>query len=350
MPPRKTTKKAKANFWRSRRNAALLSGFRKYGRYIKKSGGKRYINRGKKGIKKYQNLNGAVNTSVVSFNNRSSKAVKMMEKLGAPNIRLRNFSYIWGTKTGYQGCNSLPHCDIPSLQQLNSNVNNNAGVPGPNRFCLDSYKSTMEITNTTTGTVEFEIMEIVGKRDISGFNFSKNGQTYTGGPYPDVYWGQGACQALGLPGSTNPPPVAFPGSTPYDTPLFKQFFKIVKRVKVILTQGGCHRHVMAYQPNKIIEQNLLDMSNFGIRGITRWTMIVQRGMPTIITDSGDPPASYSTLMPSNLSIVHSQRFRYQWLLDNTTNQFQEGALQTFNAKPNIVSLGSGVVSMFDSAS
>ena len=281
-------------------------------------------------IKRYQSLNGVVHQSMFMLKSRPTRQVSGLQMLGSPNIRVENFAPIIVGGNGLQTAYTYFHNSIYQLQRLRSNVPNVTSSAGA-RFVLEDYQSEITLSNTTTASVELELYDIVLKRDLLASAIYTTATSpplvYTINGTPSDYWDQGSLLNANLPPTTaHPYPSEFLGSSPFDSQLFRDQFKVMKRTRILLTQGGSHRHFVVLKPHKLIDDSMILFSTGTARdalvGITTFTMAVVRGLPGTYLDT----TLKSTSNEVQVASVQSQRWKYTYVQDTQNNLYSTNNL------------------------
>lgn len=94
-----------------------------------------------------------------------------------------------------------------------------------------------------------------------------------------------------------------PGTDPYMSARFTEFFHVVKQTTGTLLPGSVHTHYVYYEPNKVISNEISTFDANYIGGLTHYTLIVWHGTP--INDS--TTKTQVSLAPINLDYVIKQK-------------------------------------------
>jgi len=113
------------------------------------------------------------------------------------------------------------------------------------------------------------------------------------------------------------------GTTPFSSPQFTQYFKVVKVTHIILPAGGTHEHRVHYEPNRLISREVATISGF-IRNLTHFTMAVQYGAP----DNDSSVVTTVSIGSSTLDVVQTKQYKYTYVSDAVTNNSFVAALPT----------------------
>lgn len=295
---------------------------------------------------------GTVSNTRVNYYARPSPQVIAIEKVGAANQWTNQYSFRVDNAYGFQDICSFNFCDPLRLAQLPQSIaiGGSSGIP-PYRYVLDSVIGSISMANATTAPVELDVYDLVLKRDLPlALNIFQNGQNFTAGnaPYPDVIWKYFIAMNNGLPSTT---PIGNSaakniGASPFDCTVFKEYFKVVKRSHVMLSQGGVHRHQVVQRPNRLLDSTLFNQQNplapdinrslGGIQGLTTYVMVVQRGFP--VSDAESAPTVTTSL--GSVCYVQEYRYKYTWVADNIYFTYNGDSL-TSPTSAQVINVGSG---------
>lgn len=285
-------------------------------------------------------LQGQISSSRFGLSAKVTPQVKALKRVGAPNVKVTQYPYQIQVPFGFQAQGSNVLYPVGDINAMISTIT--AATTGSKRMVLESAQSEITFTNSSNASAEIELYDLVLKHDLSvAPTFTVNSLPYSPVPFPESYWQQGTLAAEGAVGSTTPAPSTFIGSTPFDSVLFKDYFKVMKRTKVMLPQGGTHRHHVSLKPSKLIDQFMLSTAGAGIyalRGLTQYTMITCKGVPI-----SDTTLSTPTTASVLLDVIQSVRYKWTWVSDTTSTGYFVDSLSTPAAvNTSVLSLGSGL--------
>lgn len=269
------------------------------------------------GLNRVSMVGGPESRSKFMLKNKSSKQISVIKKAGAPNVFVTNGSYQSACGTGEQQYFSFVWQGTPDLLSINSTMPTEA-AKNYGRYVLESTHNELLLTNSSTATAIVDIYDIVRTRDA---NQDLSGNQYTFSP-PAAWERAITLQSQG----TQTPHIL--NSLPTDARLLKDYFKIVKRSHLAITQGGVHRHTVMLKPNRMIDAELLNQVDGDMKGIAVYTLVVFYGQPSSAAEGG-APAVVSTA-PINLNAVGTSRYKYTWVADSTYNFFWQS-----NVKPQV---------------
>lgn len=297
-------------------------------------------------------LNGNMTNSLVThLSNRSRGVANLMKKLVVPTILSDQYAFRQDAQYGFQGVSSIGFLTEPYLKKLPLVPVTIPGVGSslPYRIMVQSIVGNVTIANACTAPVELEIYDIGLKRDLPlALAWTQNANTWTvGQAYPDQCWDLGsyANNATIPTGGTGPR--ANIAASPFDSTLFNAYFKVKKRTKVLLGQGGIHRHSVVSNVNRVIDSVLFNqVSNasmttpisgmLGWKGFTTFCMVVQKGTPC----SNAETASDVTTSETHVDIVQDFRIKWGYVLDNSYGVSNADSLTT-PASGQIINVGNG---------
>jgi len=220
----------------------------------------------------------------------------------------------------------------------------------PYRMLLKSVTGNVTISNACTAPVELDIYDIVLKRDLPlALQWKQNANLWTIPLcYPDSMWAEGSYannNTINTGGTAQSANIA---ASPFDVTIFNEYFRVKRKSKVLLTQGGVHRHSIVSNVNKIIDSVMFNqISNasmttptsgvLGWKGVTTFVMVVQRGLP--ISDATE--VSTVTTAETHIDVVQDFRIKWNWVSDNTRGVYNTDSL-TSPASGQIVNIGNGL--------
>lgn len=172
-----------------------------------------------------------------------------------------------GKQEGYivgDGCDSV---DLWSIsQKLSANTAN--GYKS-NLFLLRGCTVETRFTNQDKGNVEIILYDLTVRRDVTVAD--------QGALNPLSAWSTGLTEdASGS--STTVAARTNLGSTPFDSKLFTQYYKVMKTTKLILSQGASHIHKVHIKGSRMMDAALVNREQY-LRGLTHLTIAVVNGFP-----------------------------------------------------------------------
>lgn len=277
---------------------------------------------------------------------RASRAaiIRAISLVGQSNIYMRQKPLILNAAAGFQNFKSVSHQSISDLLYIRSLISGT--INQPMRYVLQDYTSELAFTNTTNSSLEIELFDIILRRDL------QSQTTYvppSGGPFilngdPETYWDVGVKVMSGQSPTTTPSNSLTVGALPFDSQLFRDFFKVVRRTKVMMSQGASHRHFIHLKANHIVLDSEVNLygNQTGRAGLTCYTLFVLKGLPQSVGVSNPGTATTS---PGQLAIVQQTRYKYTFSQDIQQNGTYDDNLTT-PATTAVLNVGSGLVDVY----
>jgi len=110
------------------------------------------------------------------------------------------------------------------------------------------------------------------------------------------------------------------GSSPYDSPFFKDHFKVVRRNIIQLTPGASHRHTVSLKPNRLVKEEDVNVNSSPLQpegqiictaGFQCFTLLFMRPYAAVDTTPASPPPATTVNTPRSLiTFVQSNRYTY----------------------------------------
>lgn len=217
------------------------------------------------------------------------------------------------------------------------------------RYVLETAMSVLNLANTSGTPQNLELYDIVAKRDVgqAGYDISGNpiqggvlfGQGLPGILDPAVAWYQGmtdqSTTATGFEPTTLESVSPYNlGATPYNSKLFKDYFKVVRKTNVSLPIGGQHKHCVDLKPNFVVDNDLLQQNNV-FRGLSFFTLVVASGIPvikcpSIIEDPRSNPFGDATTSAVSVSIIQQVKYKWTWCEDTRENIYRSNYINSAN--------------------
>jgi len=285
-----------------------------------------------------RNISGSLTNSSCSYFHKPSRTVALMEKVGAPQQYTNASGVRYDGKFGFQmpftAGSVCPGSDLELLQGFVQTVS--PGAVGsvatrPTQYILESCLLNCTMANASVAPVELTIYDLVLRRDLPAkFNLPTvtggTGTTITAIGNPSSVWEAGSFWQNGnINQASSPLATIAVGASPYDAQLWKDYFKVYKKQRVMLSAGGIHRHTVSQKLNKIVDTSLLKVSNFsnvadvglpfaGYAGWTRYVMVVAKGFP--VSDSS--AAANVTTSDPHIDVVNDIRYKYTMCYNNVS--------------------------------
>ena len=260
-----------------------------------------------------KSTNNVVSHSTWLATNKPTYKVSTLEKVGAQNIVVDSTTIAGVASLGCYGATQVPHMINPRLNYIFSLLPAAAGS-APRQFVLESYRSEVQVANQTNVIAEVELYDCVLKRDLPTTNAITTGNPAV--PFALAasvidYINKGMDMATASPSGTYQASTYPYGASPYDSPLFKDYFKVVKRTVIEMSPGGVHQHVVSLKPNCLIREDVTSTSTmFGLRGMTSFTLVWIRP-----TAGFDVTSAGITTPQTQINVIQSVRYGFTWAQD-----------------------------------
>lgn len=275
---------------------------------------------------------GLTSHSAFRLGHKANAQVKAMKRVGAPNFYITNHAAQNIATQGFQSASWFGWNTYNDIQTMQTRVVNNVTpIPGTyrtNRYVLESLQAELMITNSSLATAYVEIYDIVRKKDANQteFNFTRD---------PVSAWIQGEYDSS----QNMPTDFKVINASPFDSQVFKEFFKVVKRTRVEMSQGATHRHAVNLKPNRLINAAMPNFTDGDYAGLTCYTMVVFKGQPaSVSTEAG----AVVTTAQIALDFVTGTRYKYTWVQDTTQSAYLVDNLSSL-ANEQVVSCGAGAI-------
>lgn len=274
-------------------------------------------------------LGGQATFSKWSATNRASPRVSAMKKVGAANFYITNEAAQMITTEGFQEAGSWTFQSTADLKEISLNVPGGGAGIVPRQYVLESCKAEYMITNSTLATMYIDIYDVVRRRDAD-LSIGPGSQN------PREAWVKGVYDQTG---GADPTAYRNINSLPTDSRLFKDYFKVVQRSHIGLSQGATHKHHVILKSNKLIDTALLNNKEAeeDLAGLSVYTMIVVYGQPASIQSE---VGTVVTTAQGAIDVVKAVRYKYTWVQDTANNFYYTDNLSTLNGET-IVSAGAG---------
>jgi hypothetical protein len=194
------------------------------------------------------------------------------------------------------------------------------------KIVIEASSIVIYMTNNGTNPIALDMYDMTPRRDMPKANTATDNS-------PMALWEQGLYFA-GAPAGSSPQNVV--GASPFQSPLFCQFWKVLKVSKVQIPQGCTHEHRVHWDVNRSVNQSLTLSNDYYFKDMTYLCMAVLKGFPV-----DDGLFGVSTA-PASFDAVNCRKSNWTQISD------AESSLTTYNSlaeirSPNIVNIGSGGV-------
>lgn len=320
-------------------------------RYLRRRGAASMVGYGRKRKttlqrpQKCEATGGSITRSASILKSYPSQQVVALKRVGAPNHYTTNVAQYFATAAGFQAQWSKQWLTNQELQNLRNVIS--TGQNGSYRFVIDDLSAEILLTNTTNVPLELEIWDLVLKKDLqSVLTYQTPTASIPVAGKPEEYWGVGSM--VDANNTTPGPPYnsEILGATPYDTQLFRDYFKQVKKTIVHLPQGASHRHLVVRKMNRVIDDAFIRQSGIlGHKGISSFTMFNLKGFPVGGLD--ETGAGYSTSSAGEIAMVTTYRYKYTWVSDiSNFNVNVDNLTSPAETAQGFLNIGSGQLDTF----
>lgn len=184
------------------------------------------------------------------------------------------------------------------------------------RLLLHYCKVQYRMKNNTRVPIMVTLYDIIARRDVP----INSGDAEAN---PNTAWIEGMNDENVTTGGSSTATTDFPGSTPFMSEQFVNYFVVKNTRKFMLHAGSEHIHHVNLVYNKILNRALTRLQE-NMRGLTYYCMIVVQG--GIVADPTSPFLNaYST---AELDIVTEARWKFQAVEKSFTNYQQYTVLPT----------------------
>lgn len=237
--------------------------------------------------------------------------INKLTKLLAPTFQLLNYAgRVTPATPGVQAITTIddqysPY-DIANYNYTQYSVVPTTGSPTETttRVILESCTSRSFLTNQSNCPAFIELYDVVSRRDLQA------------GKSPVDNWTDGITQERNVTGTST-----MVSSTPFQSELFTQNWKVVRVTRLNLAVGETAEHIKTSKPmrlwNHAIEGNQFGggaIHQMGVRNLTTFTIMVVIGAPD---NDSTTKTTVSTGTPS-IDWVTSKNYRWTALQNNAT--------------------------------
>lgn len=295
-------------------------------------------------VNRYRSAAGAFTNSLFKWMlQRPTARVKALKRVGTPDIFQINQGTDISPNVGYQLFRDYFALNVPRLKQLAATVPGGAGDTQPNlkRFIVENVQTELTLTNQSNAAAEIEIYDIVCRRDVdASWTITTGGNTYIAAGQPSSYVEIGCDIASGaLPTSGQEQII---GASPYDSQLFKDYFRVVRKTHVMLLSGGTHRHSAQHMVNGIVETALLNDNTAMLKGLTIGSMLCVRGVAAI--NMGPEGSPLTTSNNPKINVLYNERVKFTWVADSTqTVYYHDNLPHSASTDVEVRNIGSGAL-------
>lgn len=195
---------------------------------------------------------------------------------------------------------------------------------------IHSGYSESKYTNQEKGNVELVLYDIIPKRDVTAAGVAGNYDVLSS-------WNVGLNDVTYASNSSSPSTAgkANLGSTPFDSVLFCQYYTVIKKTKVMLSQGSTHIHRVRSLWNGMLNHTYTEEYTY-LRGKSVITLAVVNGMPL----NDQTTKTNIAVGAAAVDVVTVTRIVYQGYINNLFT-YSFGDNQQSVATPYVMDEGSG---------
>lgn len=103
------------------------------------------------------------------------------------------------------------------------------------------------------------------------------------------------------------------GISPFSSQQYCQFWRTIKKTRIVLGQGQSHSHMINYKPRRVFSAEELQNSDGNFRNLTYGVMVVQAGMPL-----HDATNLCATTAPTSIAMCWTKQIKFKTLNQNQT--------------------------------
>nr|WAE42139.1 MAG: capsid protein [Cressdnaviricota sp.] len=197
-----------------------------------------------------------------------------------------------------------------------------------NRFLMQQCSSEFVFTNQDAGNCRVWLYDIVARRDLA-----TNANLVT----PQAAFQNSLADEGGANANWS-----IPGTTPFSSDLFTQYFKVCKITNIVMAQGQSHTHKVSFKTNKVMDGEYIQYEGNGFKGLSHYVMMVVHGFP--YNDS----TTKTQVSTGNVAIdfITKVQYKYTWIQDVDTNYSVSNTLPTaFTVSEDIMDIGTGAIAV-----
>jgi len=210
-----------------------------------------------------------------------------------------------------------PQADLRDIAQYLAPRQSDSEVP-PARYLLHDCVHNLKLSNVGQGTVRLSIMHCRAKRDLyNSMNYtSPAGLVYAwdGGPFTAVQQGIAAATSSGVTGAVG---FLIPGVDETESPIFNQYFSVLKRTDVLLAVGGTHRLETKVTYDRLLDGSVYGNSELrGVLGVTDFLLFKAEGQTGVINATEPPQITIAACQ-----IAYTENWDYSFIQVANSKQF-----------------------------
>lgn len=225
------------------------------------------------------------------------------------------------------------------------------------RYVLETAQSLLHFANTSGTPINVELYDIAASRDspqlpldfLGGAVVDQSGSSigrFTGAQNnmlsPDLAWFYGmkneGSSASGFVNAYSTAADISPnnlGATPYQSKLFKDYFKVVRKTNISLPIGGQHKHHVDLKPNAVIDNDMMSQNSV-YKGLSFFTLVVASGVPVVKCPDANAdhvfanPLGDATTSQVSISVIQQVKYKWTWVEDSRENIYRANYINQAN--------------------
>ena len=238
--------------------------------------------------------------STFYMKNSIKKWLVPLKKTGAPNFSYANSAGRLTSPVGAQ--NYSITSTVFGASDMAALIYSSTTIGRTQRVLLESCTSSTLYRNQSNNDAYLTLYDICARRDMNASDTNNS---------PNVAWYAGTADTGAVTLSLAV------GATPFNSPKFTQFYKVVKVTHIILPAGGTHDHRVNISPMRLVNNEIFqDSQNVG--GLTYFTMAVFYGAPVNDATTKTNVSIGSTA----IDYCQTKQYRYTYMQDSTTSNYQ----------------------------
>lgn len=225
---------------------------------------------------------------------------------------------------GQQGLGT-PFLALTAIDIANCAAKLTGAASSVNRVFMDRVHAELLLCNNFIANATVTIYDVMAREDINS----------TPANIPSTAWSSGDGDESGS--AVNQ---LVPGTTPFDSELFNQYWKVIQTERFILAQGAQHRHVIDMSVNRLFHMERVQNSS-AVRDATIGCIVVVSGQPS----NDSTTKTQVSLGKSGLDIVQSLEYEFRFSQNHAVKAYATNSLPTaYGVAEELISTGLGTTS------
>jgi len=164
-------------------------------------------------------------------------------------------------------------------------------APSTQKVYLEQATTKLMLTNEEDTNTEYFIYELLSKSDHS--------------IDPVSAWETGLSHEADAT-SAGPGLRGVVGVSPFSSQQFVQYWKCIKKTRIVLGQGQSHSHYINFKPRRVVNAEMLANGDIYFKGLSYSCMVVQAGLPL-----HDTTNNKATTAPTATAAVWTKQLKYK---------------------------------------